>query len=1096
MSTNKPKLLSGRVPVVPYDQLSTDRYQFLGLGQAEPSLGAGANSTVLTITTNNTRSWSNSLSLTGNIAGDYILGNGSQLTGINASSNKIFNGNSYANIATADGNLVVGINGPEWTFDTTGTLTTPGAIYGPADSFFNIAVTDSGPGAVLQLGDWDIAGFPKSLVQVSDNVTIVTGVTTGGGSWTFDTNGTLTAPGNISTTGNITADYYFGNGFYLTGIIPPTNILNQTVEGNNVANTFTLLQSASANTVLVTINGITQTPDTDYAVTGNTITFSTAPYNGDVVQIRFLAVAGPGGGGNANTGNVTFDNINIIGTGNLHLQPDPNNSGAYLDIYLTTGPDIHIAKTDSNVILGSDTSANVTVGTNGNVYVQANTGTAYTWAFDSTGNLTLPNSSNFGDAAITQTDTNTSGVNSSTGTFPYLNYNINLVGYKVNGPGVTNATVASQDQGTSTIVITGGVFQAGQAYQFSTAFGTVGTALEVDGSTWIFGFDGSTTLPGNVSVAGNILATGFLTGVASLTGNTLSGDGALYAGISLFTHLPSDVIAQFSSNANSYSQINFQNIDPGIASTTDYIATADNGSDTAHFIDMGIAGGSYVPGSYNSLGNSLKSNDGYVYVQGSGTGQTGNLVIGTNEANGVVRIIANGSNTANIVAEFSKTGISAAGNIRGAYILGDGSQLTGVSGGVIQSNTAPANPTSSTLWWDEVTGTLYVWYDDGNSTQWVAAAPAGSFTLAGNLQGNLSANGYGINNLTTLSVNGNIRGNYILGNGSQLTGIVASYGNANVVANLAALGSNPISTAGNVTGNYILGNGSQLTGITANYSNSNVATFLAAYGSNTISTSGNITAGNLIGNINITGNVTGTSANVQLVAGSYTYTFDNTGNFTLPANSDIIMTGVNSILSAGGTALLGGYTQVGGSYSTLGVKYPGAGTQFGMTLQPTNDNTTAIQFLNAAGNSVGKIDQTSSTVKFIGDGSSLTNVATKSSGSWTLATGTNTVSFTVTAGQTYTMWVSGNIPNGIVVWNATATLTNTNVPVIGVQYGWYYAAGNALVLTSIPSQIIGISSGGISNASPAVANTNVFTFGITNNSGSSQTVYYGWTQIS
>jgi hypothetical protein len=132
---------------------------------------------------------------------------------------------------------------------------------------------------------------------------------------------------------------------------------------------------------------------------------------------------------------------------------------------------------------------------------------------------------------------------------------------------------------------------------------------------------------------------------------------------------------------------------------------------------------------------------------------------------------------------------------------------------------------------------------------------------------------------------------------------------------------------------------------------------------------------------------------------------------------------------------------------------------------------------------------------FIGDGSALSNVATKSSGSWTLATGTNTVNFTVTAGRTYSMWVNGNIPNGIVVWNATATLTNTNVPVIGQQFGWYYSAGNALVLTSMPSQIIG-TAGSISNAAPAVANTNVFTFGITNNSGSSQTVYYGWTQIS
>ena len=32
MSTNQPKLLSGRVPVVPYDDLTSDRYEFLGLG--------------------------------------------------------------------------------------------------------------------------------------------------------------------------------------------------------------------------------------------------------------------------------------------------------------------------------------------------------------------------------------------------------------------------------------------------------------------------------------------------------------------------------------------------------------------------------------------------------------------------------------------------------------------------------------------------------------------------------------------------------------------------------------------------------------------------------------------------------------------------------------------------------------------------------------------------------------------------------------------------------------------------------------------------------------------------------------------------------
>ena len=127
-------------------------------------------------------------------------------------------------------------------------------------------------------------------------------------------------------------------------------------------------------------------------------------------------------------------------------------------------------------------------------------------------------------------------------------------------------------------------------------------------------------------------------------------------------------------------------------------------------------------------------------------------------------------------------------------------------------------------------------------------------------------------------------------------------------------------------------------------------------------------------------------------------------------------------------------------------------------------------------------------------GTSGTSSNAKTTGNWTLSTGANTVSFTVTAGRSYVMWVNGNIPNGIINWNATVTLSNSNVPVIGVQYGWYYLAGNVLVLTSIPGQIVG-TAGSISTSAPSVTNSNTFTFGITNNSGTSQTVYYGYTEI-
>jgi hypothetical protein len=102
---------------------------------------------------------------------------------------------------------------------------------------------------------------------------------------------------------------------------------------------------------------------------------------------------------------------------------------------------------------------------------------------------------------------------------------------------------------------------------------------------------------------------------------------------------------------------------------------------------------------------------------------------------------------------------------------------------------------------------------------------------------------------------------FFLGNGSQLTGIAATYGNANVAANLAAFANNPISTTGNVTAGFFLGDGSQLTNLPAGtYGNANVANFLGnGFGSNTITTTGNITTGNLLTNglVSATGNVDG-----------------------------------------------------------------------------------------------------------------------------------------------------------------------------------------------------------------------------------------------
>ena len=170
-------------------------------------------------------------------------------------------------------------------------------------------------------------------------------------------------------------------------------------------------------------------------------------------------------------------------------------------------------------------------------------------------------------------------------------------------------------------------------------------------------------------------------------------------------------------------------------------------------------------------------------------------------ANSVVTIGVAG--TGNVVifgdtdATFN-TNISAAGNIAGTYFIGNGAFLTGIAGG---STSNIANGTSNVTVANSSNITIGV-----SGTTVTTFASTGEYVTG------------------VVSATGNVTGNYFIGNGSQLTGIASSYGNANVAANLAAFGNNPISTTGNITGSYFIGNGSQLTGVIASGGSGNTIT--------------------------------------------------------------------------------------------------------------------------------------------------------------------------------------------------------------------------------------------------------------------------------
>ena len=196
------------------------------------------------------------------------------------------------------------------------------------------------------------------------------------------------------------------------------------------------------------------------------------------------------------------------------------------------------------------------------------------------------------------------------------------------------------------------------------------------------------------------------------------------------------------------------------------------------------------------------------------------------------------------------------------------------------------------------------------------------------------------NNTTNVSISTSEYPITIEYNATQLTG---AYGNANVAANLAAFGSNPISTTGNITAGYFLGNGSQLTGIAASsYGNANVAANLAAFGSNPISTTGNITAGYFVGNgsllTSITGaNVSGTVANATYALNANAATF--AGTVTTNAQPNITSVGILTAVNTSGNVSATG--NITGSY------FLGNGSQLtGLPVQPgTYGNANVANFL-------------------------------------------------------------------------------------------------------------------------------------------------------
>ena len=280
---------------------------------------------------------------------------------------------------------------------------------------------------------------------------------------------------------------------------------------------------------------------------------------------------------------------------------------------------------------------------------------------------------------------------------------------------------------------------------------------------------------------------------ASFSGEA-DGTDALYVGSPGYTFLGSDIMAQITGNVNGYSQVNFQNINPGTLASGDYIITADNGTDSTYYLDIGLASSNHAdPGFF---GDTSSNNDAYIYVVGSdetgpsSAGGPSNLILGS--TNGAIKMFVGNTAQANVVA-----------TVESGQML--------MSGNIIPATSNVYSLGNATNQWSD----LYV----SNATIYMNNVPI-SLT-AGNV---LTVDGEAVltnDSNTTVSTTGNVTANYFFGNGSQLTGI-SSIVNGTSNIDIATANGNATITANAVTytfdtiGTLTLPGGSRLRPLGAN----------------------------------------------------------------------------------------------------------------------------------------------------------------------------------------------------------------------------------------------------------------------------------------
>ena len=404
-------------------------------------------------------------------------------------------------------------------------------------------------------------------------------------------------------------------------------------------------------------------------------------------------------------------------------------------------------------------------------------------------------------------------------------------------PAVFANTTAATSSITGAVTVAGGVGVAGNIV--SGALITA-TGNIVGGNIRTAGLISAT---GNVT-SGNVLTAGLVSATGNITGSYILGNGALLSGLT-----PTKIF-----NGTSEANIGASNGNANITinGTSNVVVVASTGL--------------YVTGVNSVSGNITGANM-----------LTGGLISATGNVNANSIVLVNTVTANSIVAGTQVTTTSGGGNL----ILTEQSPQNQVFNGTASQTLTLPSTTSTGLSYfvnNNSSGNIVVKNSTGTTLYTVQPGADNEFIYTGSGVYNWDIHGF-------------------IPSGATYGSALFTVGTTNGVAATA------FSASGNVNGGNVLSTG--VVSSSGNAIHGNIVT------AGLISATGNIvTAGNFVGNgaalsnivvSSVSGNVIGPQANVGIIAGSYTWTFDNTGNLTLPTNGDLIFSANTTLGSQAGS---------------------------------------------------------------------------------------------------------------------------------------------------------------------------------------------------